>query len=145
MWTCAYPCTEQSSAEYRGSEHSVTENSFCEQRSRTARSKSLFERTGGTEAGSDSLFEHTDHTGACQTGNFDRTGDTASPSRPSVGSGLDRARGSLRRRCCHRPRCRSPALAAGLIWKQPGQSPKGGFLGTVPADDSRRWGGFWEL
>ena len=60
VWTRAYPCTEQSSAECSGSEHSATETSFCEQRSRTARSKSLFERTGGTEAGSDSLFEHTD-------------------------------------------------------------------------------------
>ena len=72
--TRAYPCTEQSSAEYSGSEHRVTENSFFEQRSRRARSNCFFERTGGTVAGSDSLFEHTGHTGACQTGHFDRTG-----------------------------------------------------------------------
>ena len=67
VWTRAYPCTEQSSAECSGSEHSATETSFCEQRSRTARSKSLFERTGGTEAGSNSLFERTGGTGQART------------------------------------------------------------------------------
>ena len=35
----AYPCKEQSRAEYSGSQHSVTKTSFFEQRSRTARSK----------------------------------------------------------------------------------------------------------
>ena len=67
VWTRAYPCTEQSSAECSSSEHSATETSFCEQRSRTARSKSLFERTGGTEAGSNSLFERTGGTGQART------------------------------------------------------------------------------
>ena len=67
VWTRPYTCTEQSRAEYCGSEHSVAEPSTFEWRSRTAVSYRLFERTGDTEAASNSLFGRTGGTGQART------------------------------------------------------------------------------